>query len=373
MSSNDNIKAGRVTTRESTTVVLGALPSEQDVNFNGTVVLRVASQPGDLSPNMTLDGIHGVGHNGTQSSGGVGVVGFGGPRDGTGVLGLGGGDGEGGIGVHGIGGSSNFAGFTPNGPPGAGVVALGGRMYDNTNTLRVPHGAGVIAIAGGNTKPIPALIETGSIGVYAQGAEAEVRTSNIDGVDTVVGPAYPGVGVLARGGMPVPRGENKVAAGVVGLAGDTAIPPISETGNSGVYGAGWLGVFGHGVGTGVRGKSEQSNGIFGETVSGAGVYGFASETKGRAGVFQSERSAQVSLVPQNQPTQFSTPVAASPTVIPAGREGPRLPKDGRGGDLMTIADQQGQCTLWFCVKGEGPAGPALWAQILLGPSFNGQA
>ena len=64
MGSGDDIEAGRVTTAESTTDILGAVPSEHDVDFNGIVILRVAPQPGELKPNITLDGVHGVGHNG---------------------------------------------------------------------------------------------------------------------------------------------------------------------------------------------------------------------------------------------------------------------------------------------------------------------
>ena len=42
MSSGDEIEAGRITTAESTTDLLGAVPSEQDVDFNGMVILPVA-------------------------------------------------------------------------------------------------------------------------------------------------------------------------------------------------------------------------------------------------------------------------------------------------------------------------------------------
>jgi len=44
MGSGDDIQAGRVTTAESTTDILGAVPSEHDVDFNGVVLLRVAPQ-----------------------------------------------------------------------------------------------------------------------------------------------------------------------------------------------------------------------------------------------------------------------------------------------------------------------------------------
>jgi hypothetical protein len=85
MGSGDDVRAGRVTTAESTTDVLGAVPSEQDVDFNGTVILRAAPQPGLLEPTHALDGIHGVGHSDVITPGGTGVVGFGGLRQGTGL------------------------------------------------------------------------------------------------------------------------------------------------------------------------------------------------------------------------------------------------------------------------------------------------
>ena len=167
MSSGDEIEAGRITTAESTTDLLGAVPSEQDVDFNGMVILRVAPQPGDLKPNITLDGIHGVGTNGGgftgASPGGAGVVGFGGPNNGTGVVGRGGGvNGTAGTGVNGVGGGGNDM---ISSPPGVGVLAQGGRMLDNLNTPRLPHGAGVIAIAGGSGLPLPPPTDTGGVEV----------------------------------------------------------------------------------------------------------------------------------------------------------------------------------------------------------------
>jgi hypothetical protein len=244
-------------------------------------------------------------------------------------------DGQGGIGVHGIGGISTSV--FPNAPiAGAGVVAQGGRVLDNFNNERLPHGAGVIAMAGGSGKPIPSLADTGSVGVFAQGAEAELRTVNFAGDNIVVGPTAPGAGVLGRGGVFIPP-EGPVAAGVIGLAGGVPIPDISKTGNTGVYGAGSIG--------------------------------------GRGGMFESTRSAQVHLVPQQALEPFPPRVPVGPTEFLAERGGlaGKLPKDGRGGDLLALMDNQRQCTLWFCVRGQDGGDPAQWAQVLLGSSFNGQA
>ena len=50
-----------------------------------------------------------------------------------------------------------------------------------------------------------------------------------------------------------------------------------------------------------------------------------------------------------------------------------LPRRGRPGDLMTLLDDSQACTLWFCIRGGDGAGPARWAQVLLGPEFPGHA
>ena len=92
MSSGDDIETGRVTTGESTTDIVGDIPDEGNVGFNGPAVLRVGPAQGDLAPRQTLDGIHGLGTNGAVqagSKGGTGVVGFGGPNKGSGLVGLG--------------------------------------------------------------------------------------------------------------------------------------------------------------------------------------------------------------------------------------------------------------------------------------------
>jgi hypothetical protein len=195
MGSGDDIQAGRVSTAEGTTDLLGAVPSEKDVDFNGSVILRVGPQPGDLKPNVVLDGIHGIGNNGASIEpgappGGTGVIGFGGPNQGTGLVGLGGGvnGNRGGIGVQGIGGTVSSPSFDPKIPPGTGVLDLGGRVDTIGNSRRRPHGAGVVAVAGGSNQPLPLLTETGSVGVYAQGAEARVDTVTTDDIPTSSGP-----------------------------------------------------------------------------------------------------------------------------------------------------------------------------------------
>ena len=277
--------------------------------------------------------------------------------------------------------------FVKGEPPGAGVVAQGGRMDDDFNSLRLSHGAGVVAVAGGAKRAIPALTETGSVGVYAQGAEADVRDRKIDGVDTVVGPIAPGPGVLGRGGISIPLKEAPVAAGVVGLAGDRAIPAIAESGNTGVYGAGPVGVRGRGDSIGVEGLSAATGvsgqGIGGPGVNGVGrpgVLGSAADASSRGGTFASKGSAQMQLAPHHLQVRLPNQVAVVPTAIAAGSE-PPLPIDGRTGDVMVLEmdaeaespDQLRVCRLWLCVQSQSKNHLARWAQVLIGPTFEGRA
>lgn len=94
---------------------------------------------------------------------------------------------------------------------------------------------------------------------------------------------------------------------------------------------------------------------------------------GRGGIFQSQRSAQLQLVPARG-RRMPEGESFTPTNVAApGRQGAELPKSGLAGDLMSVIDEQGDCTLWFCVKGETEGAPSRWAEVLLGPSFDGQA
>lgn len=384
--SGDEVETGRTNRAEGRTILWAQVPPGQG-SFNGPAILiaevaRNADDPDDYEdggtfvPANQFHGIVGTGHSGGGPSnfggspGASGVIGRGGTNEGTGVLGLGGGTpdprlaGFGGIGVHGLGGSQRDLFAVPGVPPGAGLVGQGGRQPDFTNTQRSPHAAGVIGLAGGTGEgkdilPTHTLAETGGVGVYAQGAEAlTTLTGASDGSPGTVpsGPLDPGAGVLGRGGVPIPP-RGPVAAGVIGLAGGVPIPGLSETGNTGVYGAGTTGVFGHGP-AGVRGQSD----------AGAGVHGVTGS--GRGGMFESATSAQVRLVPQDVRASFPAATTVTVTAIPGEREGMVLPKSGQGGDLIALMDDQQRCNLWFCVKGED-GGPAEWAQVLLGPAFNG--
>jgi hypothetical protein len=102
--------------------------------------------------------------------------------------------------------------------------------------------------------------------------------------------------------LPIPS-EGPVAAGVIGLAGDLPIPPISLSGNTGVFGAGPIGVRGVGV-------------------------------KGVGGYFDSREVAQTHLEPHK-------PFLNDPN----GQI------DGQAGDLLVVqGDESGSANLYFCQR-----------------------
>jgi hypothetical protein len=91
-----------------------------------------------------------------------------------------------------------------------------------------------------------------------------------------------------------------------------------------------------------------------------------------AGCSESSRAVQAQLVPHDTRFGFGTPSAVTPTALQGNREqGHFWPGDGRGGDLLTLMDDQQRCTLWFCVQGEENGNAAQWARVLMGPSFAG--
>jgi hypothetical protein len=107
----------------------------------------------------------------------------------------------------------------------------------------------------------------------------------------------------------------------------------------------------------------------GHSPSGDAVVGESGS--GRGGVFKSDGSAQVQLVPHAVRGSLSNPVATPVMVIPINK-GPALPKLGRGGDLMAVVDGTGKCTLWFCMNDGNRTRSAKWTQVLLGASFDGR-
>jgi len=410
--SNEDLVSGRVNrandqttiwaeNRYDSTSILGVETGNFRVDFNGRAIFVVdvakdSEDEGEFRPSEPLDAITGLGwsadHAGKSGGTGVtgiggkvgglgvrgeggqngtgvlgdaggsatGVVGLGGPNEGTGVFGLGSGGerlmrrGQGGIGVHGVGGVAHLEPGPDDVMPGVGVFGQGGRITDE-NRGRLLLGTGVIGVGGdAGNKDLPSHGDAGSAGVFGQGADAKINMSTDGGTTVLDGPAEPGAGVIGIGGVPN-TGRLPAAAGVIGLAGRLAKPSIAETGGAGVFGMG---------STGVRGIGD---------AAGQGVSG--SSDRGRGGVFASREIAQVRLLPKPVRTRFPEGSTVTPTGISPGaiEEGVvSLPKDGQAGDMMALVDDARMCTLWFCVRG-ADGGPARWAQVLLGPAFDGQS
>ncbi len=343
-------------------------------------------------------GIRGASANGAgvigESENQVGVEG----RGETGIVG----HGLRGPGVEGIGG--NFFGREPE----AGIIGQGGRRRpDRPEEARSLHGPGVVGLGGSRSRELSDADEiAGSVGVFGQGAEGEAERR-------------PGAGVVGRGGA---ISGGAVAPGVVGLTRSALDLGVMEPRDTGVFGRGATGVTGqgttgpgvHGVGGpgGLVGEASPETlqaGVVGESgsalapgnggiIHGAGVIGLAGDlrplsfaetgetgvygagktgvkgvgSEGRGGVFVSERSAQVQLIPTRGPRIVEQATFIPTVATEPGRLGPPLPRAGRGGDLMTISDDQGQCTLWFCVHDGTGNSPARWTQVLLGPAFDGR-
>ena len=296
---------------------------------------------------------------------------------------------------------------------GIGVLGRGGRQRDDKNAGRHLHGPGVVGIGGGRSALPSDEGVIGSAGVFGQGAAAEERT--IEGVTH--GPKLPGAGVVGRGGLPISAGGS-VGAGIVGLAGGRLdlIPGYTPPTDTGVYGKGPMGVHAEGCnGPGVLGLGSSNApaagglpdaavapGVVGHggtgflpntdiPVHGAGVVGLAGDqplpawetatdagvlgigNAGRGGVFQSERVAQLRLVPSKRASTADQVDVTPQAIGEPGRWGSELPRDGRPGDLMATLDGRGQAALWFCIREAIATAPARWAQVLLGPDFDGRA
>lgn len=335
--SGQDMEAGR-TNRASNRTRIWASQSTDGDSFEGPAILIVEPQLEKREDDenipignaQEITGIMATGASGPKAYTGTGVLGTGGTRQGVGIIGVGGGVREvrgtgvfgiGTFGLHGVGVSTTDA-KTPV-PPGAGLVAQGGRRKAD-DTARLLHGAGVIAMAGGADQPIPGLDLTGSVGVYAQGGDAQtVTTSN--GRDTVItGQPHPGPGVVGRGGMTQSAAERqRPASGVVGFAGGTEGAPQTWMFTCGVYGAGDIGVAGwSSAGPGLRGSSQ----------------------KDRGGRFSSESAAQLNLAPSRQL-----------------KTGKGL-QEGEAGDLLVTMDGN-LATLWFCKRSSGSQGGVLWVEV----------
>ncbi|MCC3776138.1 hypothetical protein [Streptomyces sp. UNOB3_S3] len=231
-------------------------------------------------------------------------------------------------------------------PPGNGLVATGangtvGYVHDapRDKPQEQQAHAGVLGVG---TAASPGVFGRGAPGVVGYSQDAARDTAwEAEDPSAVCGRAT-GIGVRGKGDDGGVRGESENNFGVEGKSV---------------------------LGSGVRGASEQSAGVYGE--GSPGVFGFAAGT-GNGGMFESEKGAQLRLPPRKTsrlgPAVPTTPDAV---VVSELRRGPGLPKYGHAGEFTTLEDPSGKCTLWFCVSDPGQ-GPARWAQVLLGPTFDGR-
>jgi hypothetical protein len=147
--------------------------------------------------------------------------------------------------------------------------------------------------------------------------------------------------------------------GVRGIGGETGVLGTGESAGvegtaASVRGAGVLGTNNHGTGVldgpGVHGMSRHAIGVLGEsTEDGYGVLGHSLGNRG--GVFQSDRVAQLRLIPTDT------------GVVPLGQVGDLyLYIGGASGN-------RGAASLIVCVR-QPPSGPAEWQQIQLTGLFH---
>jgi hypothetical protein len=128
------------------------------------------------------------------------------------------------------------------------------------------------------------------------------------------------------------------------------------TGVSGTSGTGTGGAFSTGKDTGVSGISSDGTGVSGTSSIGTGVSGRSDE--GRGGVFASAKSAQLRLVPADNPT-------------------PGLPRTGQFGDVyvrLTGGEGTETIEMFLCVSPDGRLDlndPAFWAPFQFGPVVRG--
>lgn len=247
-----------------------------------------------------------------------------------------------------------------------------------TGTVAFPTGGAIGTLPAGN-----GLVATGANGVVGYVHTAPRDQSQEQQVQA---------GVLGTGTPALPGVFGRGAPGLVGYSQDAARDAAWEAADpSAVCGrATGIGVRGKGDDGGVRGESENNfgvegkstlaSGVRGESERSAGVHGQGSPgvwgrcpEDGNGGLFESEKGAQLRLLPRRvDPLGPSTAVSPQAVVVNERDSGPELPRNGRVGEFTTVQEPSGACTLWFCVSDPG-AGPARWAQVLLGPPFDGRA
>ncbi|HEX8906275.1 MAG TPA: hypothetical protein VF771_15610 [Longimicrobiaceae bacterium] len=337
--SGEDMEAGRVNRAENRTMIWAQREDDSDFDGDAILVVEAAVDIEDDDYKLVNDGLvaHGIVSSGIGA--GAGVVGFSrrNPVFAPGVelspVDL-----------------SNAANVGVFGKGTTGVAAQGDFRGAPDQTIASGRGVGIIGRGDKNLVSAPGVVG------FSGGVTGETIS-----IDTgVFGQGETGVGGLGTRGPGVQGIGSPLEPGVIGVGGKQEDPPVGGTGVVGLGGGEVLGGFF---------EAPPDTGVFGggeDGVRGKGV-------SGRGGIFESSRSAQVQLVPVPgrvlpERTSFIPTVVADP-----GRLGPRLPKRGRAGDLMSVVDEQGDCTLWFCARGEADGVPARWAQVLLGPLFDGRA
>ncbi len=229
---------------------------------------------------------------GESTTGGVGVGGY--AETGTGVYGKS--EGEGLTGVWGLN-SNSKGGFGVYGMAvnGAGVFGAGGQYGVFGLSHSLDHAAGYFEN------------DAQGYGVYAETNSPQSATR----------PALAG---LNRGSGHGLQGQSKQGTGVAGKGltrGVHGVATSTKTKGTGVYGSasGTAGV-------GIEGSCNKGKGIQGTTVTGAGVYGVATE-KGWAGKFQGYKDASGVLITTNGGPGLIVSGGSKSAVVPTS-QGSRL-------------------------------------------------
>jgi hypothetical protein len=241
MSSGNDIQSGRNTTGESTTILIAdTTDDDPPVDFNGNTIFIAGPRADAQTPFHTIDGIVGLGWNGSVESGsqgGTGVIGAGGPTQGNGVAGLGGatGNGNGGTGVLGFGGQGTSFGFAPINP-GTGVFGQGGGV-DPFSPPPVPGAPGVMGVAGATADGVVgnsnASNKSGVFGFNGQNSDTAFGVFGRCDSSTGAGVGafnQNGVGVLGLSGNAPGLGR----FGVAGLVEGANLPGVERAGVIGV-------------------------------------------------------------------------------------------------------------------------------------------
>jgi hypothetical protein len=195
---------------------------------------------------------------------------------------------------------------------------------------------------------------TRSVGVFGKGIAGIVGQGDSRGEPlNSQKPVSFGAGVVGRGGKGLLG-----TAGVVGFSRGVEVE-VDGPAETGVFGQGPTGV----TGMGTSGLHDQPDGTGVLGMGRNGVQGVGAG--GRGGIFESEQAAQVQLVPSKVQEGRERPASGSITAT-----FPDLPKAGQLGDLMSVLDSLGQCTLWLCVSHDADR-TARWARVLLGDLFDG--